>query len=65
MSVVELESAVSCLSREELSNFHHWFEEFIAEAWDRQIEEDAEAGRLDHLAAEADRDFEAGRCTPL
>ncbi len=65
MSVVELESAVSRLSREELDNFQTWFEAFLAEAWDRQIEEDAQAGRLDHLAAEADREFEAGRCTPL
>ena len=65
MSVQELETAVSSLSREELSVFHRWFEEFIAEDWDRQIEADVKAGRLDHLAAKADRDFEAGRCTPL
>jgi hypothetical protein len=65
MSVVELESAVRRLSKAELCDFQTWFEEFVSDAWDRQIEEDAQAGRLDHLAAEADRDFEAGRCTPL
>jgi hypothetical protein len=65
MSVGELESAVSRLSREELFSFQTWFEEFVAEAWDRQIEEDAQARKLDHLAAEADREFAAGRCTPL
>jgi len=65
MSVQELETAVSSLSCEELSAFQRWFEGFIADAWDRQIEADVNAGRLDHLAAEADRDFEAGRCTPL
>jgi hypothetical protein len=65
MSIQDLEAAVSSLPREELSAFHRWYEEFIADAWDRQIEEDIKAGRLDHLVAEADRDFEAGRCTPL
>ena len=65
MSVQELETAVTSLSREELTVFQRWFEEFIAEAWDRQLAEDVKAGRLDHLAAEADRDFAAGRCTPL
>jgi hypothetical protein len=65
MSVQELESAVAALSREELSVFQRWFEEYAAEVWDRQLEEDVKAGRLDHLGAKADRDFEAGRCTPL
>lgn len=36
-----------------------------ADLWDKQIEEDALAGRLDALGAEADREFEAGRCKPL
>jgi hypothetical protein len=65
MSVQELETAVSALSREELSAFQRWFEEFAADAWDKQIEQDAKSGKLDRLAAEADRDFESGRCTPL
>ena len=65
MSVQQLETAVSSLSPEELSTFQRWFEEFTADAWDRQLEADVKAGRLDHLAAEADRDFEAGRCTAL
>jgi hypothetical protein len=65
MSVKELEEAVSQLSRTELDAFSRWFEEFIADAWDRQIEADALAGRLDAAAKQADDDFEAGRCTPL
>jgi hypothetical protein len=36
-----------------------------AAAWDRQIAEDATAGKLDKLFAQADRDFEAGRCQEL
>jgi len=65
MSLKELEQAVAGLSRVELDAFSQWFEEFIADAWDRQIEADAAAGRLDAAAKQADDDFEAGRCTPL
>jgi hypothetical protein len=64
-TVIEIESAVSKLSREELSAFRAWFEDFDAEAWDRQFEEDAKAGRLDALADEALRDLREGRCTDL
>ncbi len=65
MSVQELESAVSRLAPEEFASFQTWFEEFAADAWDRQMEADARAGKLDHLISQADADFEAGRCTPL
>ena len=65
MSVQELEIAVAHLPREEFTRFQAWFEEFAADAWDAQIEADARAGKLDHLIAQADADFEAGRCTPL
>jgi len=34
-----------------------------AEAWDRQIEDDVAAGRLDSLAEEALEDLKQGRCT--
>ena len=35
------------------------------EAWDRQLEEDVKAGKLDRLAKEALEDLRAGRCTDL
>ena len=65
MSVEELESAISRLSAEELARLSAWFEQFMTDQWDRQIEEDIKAGRLDAAAKRADEDFEAGRCTPL
>lgn len=65
MSVPELEESVAHLSRDELSAFAKWFEEYLADEWDRQIEEDARAGRLEAAMRKADEDFEAGRCTPL
>lgn len=64
-TIKEIESAVSQLSREELRAFRAWFEEFDADAWDRQLEGDIAAGRLDSLAEEALRDLHKGRCTDL
>ena len=65
MSVQELEHAVAQLPKADLSAFARWFEEFQSDEWDRQIEADAAAGRLDKAGRRADEDFEAGRCKPL
>ncbi len=65
MSVHELESAVANLPPEELEVFARWFENYWADAWDRRIEEDIRAGRLDEAGRKADADFEAGRVKPL
>jgi hypothetical protein len=58
-----LEKRISELSAEELAEFRQWFTEFDARAWDRQIERDVEAGKLDALADEALRDHAAGKST--
>ena len=65
MSVQEIESAVTRLSTEELSQFSQWFEEYAADQWDRQIEADILAGRFEAAGKRADAEYEAGRCTPL
>jgi hypothetical protein len=61
--VNEIEDAVLRLTPSELDAFRTWFAEFDASAWDRQIEDDAAAGRLDAFADEALNDLRAGRCT--
>jgi hypothetical protein len=61
----QLEEAIRLLSAEELAAFRLWFAEFDAETWDRQIEEDVKAGRLDGLANEALAELRAGVCTDL
>lgn len=65
MSLQEIESAVTQLATGDLAAFARWFEEYIADEWDRRIEADIKAGRLDEAGRQADADFEAGRCTPL
>lgn len=61
----DIERAVSQLSPEELAAFRAWFAEFDAQMWDRQIEEDVAAGRLDGLAEKALQHLREGRCTDL
>lgn len=54
MSKVEnIEQEVQRLKPSELVAFRRWFTEFDAQAWDRQIEEDVQNGKLDKLAEEA------------
>jgi hypothetical protein len=65
MSIQELESRVAQLSKPDLAAFNQWFENFMADSWDQQIETDIVRGKLDPLAKQADAQFEAGRCTPL
>jgi hypothetical protein len=56
---------MSNLPPDELAQFARWFDEYVADAWDRRIEADIRAGRLDEAARRADADFEARRCKPL
>ena len=65
MSVQDLETAVTQLSKEELARFAQWFEEYVADEWDRRIAADSLAGRFDAAGKRAKADYEAGRCTPL
>jgi hypothetical protein len=61
VSLIDLQAAVTQLPTEELTAFARWFEEYLADAWDRRIEADILAGRLDAAGSRADADFEAGR----
>ena len=64
MSLQELEENVSRLSEAELVAFAKWFDEFMADQWDRQFAEDVQSGRLNAAGRQADEHFESGRCTP-
>ncbi|AVH70792.1 hypothetical protein [Nostoc sp. 'Lobaria pulmonaria (5183) cyanobiont'] len=61
----EVKLAVSQLSPEDLAAFRAWFAEFDTAVWDKQIEKDVVAGRLDVLAEKALKHLREGRCTDL
>jgi len=61
----DIEAAVADLPPRELARFREWFDQFDADAWDKQFEEDVRTGKLDELADQAIKEFKAGRCTEL
>ena len=62
MSQIEiLEQNVKQLSPSELSAFRTWFIDFDTAAWDRQLENDSETGKLDRLAQGALEEHRAGK----
>jgi hypothetical protein len=66
MSTVHaIEHAIRALGPQDLAALRGWFAAFDAEIWDRQLEQDVAAGRLDRFAADALRDLSEGRCTDL
>ena len=64
-TIPEIEDAIRRLSPDDLAAFRHWFSQFDADRWDRQLEQDVAGGRLDKLADEALTDLREGRCTEL
>lgn len=63
--VETLEREVQGLNPEELAAFRSWFAEYDWQAWDRQLENDVAAGKLDALASEALGEYERGETTEL
>jgi hypothetical protein len=63
--VKSIEKAVESLRPAELAEFRKWFAEFDAIAWDDQLEQDAQAGKLDRLGSEALVDFKSGQARGL
>lgn len=59
--IEELTHEVQQLSREELAAFRDWFRRYDSDEWDKEIEEDILAGRLEGLADKAIDDHKAGR----
>lgn len=49
VSVDEIKAAIKALPEEEYARLRRWFADMDWEDWDREIEEDSEAGRLDFL----------------
>lgn len=66
MTAVErLEKEIARLSPPELAQFRAWYSSFDADAWGRQIEADAVAGKLDALADISLQAHDAGRSKSL
>ncbi len=63
--VKDIESAIEKLSKDDLTEFRAWFEEFDAKLWDIKFEKDASSGRLDRVAEQALGDYNDGKCKKI
>jgi len=61
----EIEAAIETLPPQDLKKLCRWMTEYEAEVWDRQIEEDVRAGKLDHLVDQAREQKRQGQCKLL
>jgi hypothetical protein len=60
-----IEEQIRALSPGELAELRDWLLEHDWEEWDRQIERDSAAGKLEKLFTKARADHEAGKSTKL
>jgi hypothetical protein len=66
MSEVErIERQIQNLDDESFAQLRQWFVEYDHARWDRQIETDAAAGKLDFLIDEALTEHRDGKTRPL
>jgi hypothetical protein len=62
MSTIEqIEAAIQKLPREDFFRLHEWIRHRFDDQWDQQMEEDANAGRLDAIAQQALAEHRSGR----
>ena len=64
-TVKELQQAILKLPEEDYAELLRWLLELDWEKWDRELEEDVQAGRLDALSAEAIEARAKGILKPL
>ena len=63
--VDKIKAEIEQLPDKELEALREWLDEMSEQRFDKQIERDAAAGKLDALMAEATANYKAGRRRPL
>ena len=64
-SVEEIQSEIAKLNPADVRRIAKWLAEYEADLWDRQITEDAAAGKLDPFVEEALAEYREGKTRPL
>jgi hypothetical protein len=60
MSVTEIQAAITELASDDLADLMNWLDDYQAKLWDKQIDDDLQAGRFDKVLAEVDKEYETG-----
>ena len=63
--IAKIQQEILALSQTDYTQLRQWFSELDWEKWDRQIESDSDAGKLDFLIAEALEEKEKGTLKEL
>ncbi|MCL1471620.1 hypothetical protein [Argonema antarcticum] len=61
----EIEAAIKQLPENDVRQLAEWIQKYLNEKWDRQIEEDLAAGKLDAVIAKAEAEIAANNATDL
>ncbi|MDJ0688167.1 MAG: hypothetical protein QNJ41_06645 [Xenococcaceae cyanobacterium MO_188.B32] len=64
-NLLEIEAAIKALSESDARKLAGWLNEYLDDAWDRQMQTDLSAGKLDNLIAKAESDIEAHQVKDL
>jgi hypothetical protein len=64
-TVKEIEAAIAQLDPKDVHAVADWVQEYREELWDKKIEVDAKAGKLDPLIEKARAGHRAGKSTPF
>ena len=64
-SVEEIKSEIAKLTPAEVRQVAEWLAKYVAELWDKEIEEDAAVGKLERLIQEAQEEHRRGKTHPL
>ena len=58
-TLLDIAAAIQELPENEVRELSTWLQGYLDERWDRELEDDAAAGKLDHLIAKAEVDIAA------
>jgi hypothetical protein len=64
-TVQDIEAAIGQLDDHSLGQLSGWFEDYLAEKWEKRFAADVQSGKLDKLGEAADHAYEQGKCRPL
>ena len=57
-SLEQLQTAITNLSEKEKDELYRWLQDYREEKWDKQIQNDVNSGKLDHLVNKVKKDIE-------
>jgi hypothetical protein len=64
-TVQEIEAAITQLEPKKIHAVADWLHEYREGLWDKQIEADANAGKIDSLIKKAKPGYRVGKATPF